>query len=270
MSTRSAVLQAVMPVWRRDSHASVCLQDWHQKCAHYFILTASTGALMLEALLDPAAGTKLRPSPLSSEGQPSSSHLQLLSSVPSCKAQPVPICVEGLGMASSCLTGGHILLTGGASRAGRGAETRVLLRGREGWSVVRAEQSADPGETPRVTEQTVGAANAEALCSDGRWAAPPLGHAPSRRSRAPVRGAVLAAASGCRRAQSLLPARQPSSDGAADLCGRSAPAQVEACGSGGQTQRWPVLRRFFFPFASCPPAVLLATLSSVFESCCVL
>ncbi|XP_078795157.1 tRNA wybutosine-synthesizing protein 4 isoform X4 [Oryzias latipes] len=120
-------------------------EDWHQKCAHYFILTASTGALMLEALLDPAAGTKLRPSPLSSEGQPSSSHLQLLSSVPSCKAQPVPICVEGLGMASSCLTGGHILLTGGASRAGRGAETRVLLRGREGWSVVRAEQSADPG-----------------------------------------------------------------------------------------------------------------------------
>ncbi|RVE61161.1 hypothetical protein OJAV_G00168000 [Oryzias javanicus] len=117
-------------------------EEWHQKCSHYFILTASAGAQMERALLDPAAGTKLRPSPVSSAaaspGQPPSSVL-------SCRVRPIPTCVEGLGMASCSLRGGYILLTGGASRAGRGAETQMLLRGQEGWSTVCPEQSADPG-----------------------------------------------------------------------------------------------------------------------------
>ncbi|XP_036065437.1 tRNA wybutosine-synthesizing protein 4 isoform X1 [Oryzias melastigma] len=111
-------------------------EEWHQKCSHYFILTASAGALMDQALLVPR--TKLRPSPVASPGQPPSS-------VPSCRARPIPTCVEGLGMASSCLWGGYILLTGGISRTGRGAETRVLLRDQEGWSMVCTEQSAGPG-----------------------------------------------------------------------------------------------------------------------------
>lgn len=144
MSTRLAVLQVWIPGCRRGSHASVCLQEWHQKCSHYFILTASAGALMDQALLVPR--TKLRPSPVASPGQPPSS-------VPSCRARPIPTCVEGLGMASSCLWGGYILLTGGISRTGRGAETRVLLRDQEGWSMVCTEQSAGPGQTLRVTEK---------------------------------------------------------------------------------------------------------------------
>lgn len=36
---------------------SVCPQEWHQKCSHYFILTASRGSLMAQALLLHAPGS---------------------------------------------------------------------------------------------------------------------------------------------------------------------------------------------------------------------
>uniref|UniRef100_A0A3P8U2N0 tRNA wybutosine-synthesizing protein 4 n=1 Tax=Amphiprion percula TaxID=161767 RepID=A0A3P8U2N0_AMPPE len=45
---------------------------------------------------------------------------------------------------------GHLLLTGGSSRGGRGATSRVLLRGQEGWRSVSVEASADLDSTTRL------------------------------------------------------------------------------------------------------------------------
>ncbi|XP_077472563.1 tRNA wybutosine-synthesizing protein 4 [Stigmatopora argus] len=101
-------------------------EEWHQKCSHYFILTASRGSLTAKSLL-------LRPTePLQ---RPARNPVALF-----VKTQPV--LVEGLGMASTMLDGGHILLTGGSSRTTRGAPNRVLLKGSEGWSSVHVESSA--------------------------------------------------------------------------------------------------------------------------------
>lgn len=58
----------------------------------------------------------------------------------------IPVCVEGLGMATCLVSPGQVLLTGGSSRGGRGAATRILLRGQEGWRSVSVELSGDLGE----------------------------------------------------------------------------------------------------------------------------
>ena len=49
-------------------------------------------------------------------------------------------------MASTSVSPGRLLLTGGCSRGGRGAVSRVLLRGQEGWRSVTVEPSLDLGE----------------------------------------------------------------------------------------------------------------------------
>ncbi|XP_035030289.2 tRNA wybutosine-synthesizing protein 4 [Hippoglossus stenolepis] len=107
-------------------------EEWHQKCSHYFILTASQGSCMTQALL-----THPPVSPVSSVN-PSLSPVAL-----SVKLDPA--CVEGLGMASSSVSPGWLLLTGGSGRGGRGAVSRVLLRGQEGWRSVTVEPSLDLG-----------------------------------------------------------------------------------------------------------------------------
>ncbi|TKS67878.1 tRNA wybutosine-synthesizing protein 4 [Collichthys lucidus] len=107
-------------------------EEWHQKCSHYFILTASRGSLMAQALL-----THAPVSPVPSIC-PSWSHTAL-------NVQTVPVCIEGLGMATALVRPGHVLLTGGCSRGGRGEMTRILLRGQEGWRSVSVEPSVDLG-----------------------------------------------------------------------------------------------------------------------------
>uniref|UniRef100_A0A1A8IU58 tRNA wybutosine-synthesizing protein 4 n=1 Tax=Nothobranchius kuhntae TaxID=321403 RepID=A0A1A8IU58_NOTKU len=50
--------------------------------------------------------------------------------------RPIPVSLEGLGMASTRLGPEQVMLTGGSSKGGRLAETRALLRGQEGWRAV--------------------------------------------------------------------------------------------------------------------------------------
>ncbi|XP_074550527.1 tRNA wybutosine-synthesizing protein 4 [Halichoeres trimaculatus] len=107
-------------------------EEWHEKCSHYFILTASRGSLMEQALLSHAP----------------------ISPVPSCppslsptllSIQPVSGSLEGLGMASALVSPGRVLLTGGSSRGGRGAVIRMLIREEEGWRSVSKGSSEDLG-----------------------------------------------------------------------------------------------------------------------------
>ncbi|GLD69912.1 tRNA wybutosine-synthesizing protein 4 isoform X2 [Lates japonicus] len=107
-------------------------EEWHQKCSHYFILTASRGSFTAQALLSHPSV-----SPLPSKS-PSWSPVAL-------SVITIPVCVEGLGMASTLVSPGQVLLTGGSSRGGRGAVARVLLRGQEGWRSVIVEPSVDLG-----------------------------------------------------------------------------------------------------------------------------
>lgn len=155
---------------RMTLHISVCPQEWHQKCSHYFILTASRGSLMAQALLTHAPGSYHFISLLKTL------FLQVcmcfvakvvmfvcfwcllfasVSPVPSIcpswsptvlSVQTMPVCIEGLGMASTFVSPGQVLLTGGSSRGGRGPVTRILLRGQEGWRSVSVEPSVDLGE----------------------------------------------------------------------------------------------------------------------------
>ncbi|KAM9802866.1 tRNA wybutosine-synthesizing protein 4 [Syngnathus typhle] len=100
-------------------------EEWHQKCSHYFILTASRGSLTAQSLLV---------------------HPAVLFQCPSWSATDLtvkmePVCVEGFGMASTLLIGGHILLTGGSCRTGRGAQSQILHRGPEGWKSFHVKPS---------------------------------------------------------------------------------------------------------------------------------
>ncbi|XP_061698638.1 tRNA wybutosine-synthesizing protein 4 [Syngnathoides biaculeatus] len=101
-------------------------EEWHQKCSHYFILTASRGSLTAQCLLAHPAG----PVPNSSQ-KPAGLAVNI-----------EPVCVEGLGMASTLLDGGQILLTGGFCRTGRGSSSRFLLKGHEGWRSIHVHPSA--------------------------------------------------------------------------------------------------------------------------------
>lgn len=58
----------------------------------------------------------------------------------------VPASLEGLGMASTLISSGQVLLTGGSSRGGRGTVTRILLRGQEGWRAIGVQPSVDLSE----------------------------------------------------------------------------------------------------------------------------
>ncbi|XP_031152334.1 tRNA wybutosine-synthesizing protein 4 isoform X2 [Sander lucioperca] len=104
-------------------------EEWHQKCSHYFILTASRGALMTQALLSQAPVPTICPS----------------WSPTALSVRTVPVSMEGLGMASTSVSPGQVLLTGGSSRGGRGPATRTLLWGQKGWRSVSVEPSVDLG-----------------------------------------------------------------------------------------------------------------------------
>ncbi|XP_071339977.1 tRNA wybutosine-synthesizing protein 4 [Trachinotus anak] len=107
-------------------------EEWHQKCSHYFILTASRGSFTAQALL-----TRPPVSPV-----PSVSPSWSLAGL---SVKTLPVIVEGLGMASTLVSPGQVLLTGGSSRGVRGAPTRVLLRGEEDWRSVTVEPPVDLG-----------------------------------------------------------------------------------------------------------------------------
>uniref|UniRef100_A0A3B5LLP1 tRNA wybutosine-synthesizing protein 4 n=1 Tax=Xiphophorus couchianus TaxID=32473 RepID=A0A3B5LLP1_9TELE len=92
-------------------------EEWHQKCSHYFILTASRGALMEQALLSQASVPSVSPSWGSTQ----------------LKASTVPVCLEGLGLASTWMRLEGLLLTGGSSRGGRVTQSRSLVRDQNGW-----------------------------------------------------------------------------------------------------------------------------------------
>lgn len=168
--------------WRgTESHFIICLlsvwlQEWQQKCTHYFILTASRGSLTAQALLTHPPGsyhktflqdlwailclfdslllhgcmyfpyvcdcvylfTSVSSVPRIS---PSQSPVALRA-----KTLPTEVCVEGLAMASTSLGPGQVLLSGGSSRGGRGAVTRLLLRGQAGWKCACVGSSEDWGE----------------------------------------------------------------------------------------------------------------------------
>ncbi|XP_029980829.1 tRNA wybutosine-synthesizing protein 4 [Sphaeramia orbicularis] len=107
-------------------------EEWHQKCSHYFILSASRGSLTAQALLSyPAV------SPLPSIS-PSLGPVAL-------SVRTIPLSMEGLGMASTLMSPDHVLLTGGSSKGGRGALTSVLHRSHNGWKSVCVEPSGDLG-----------------------------------------------------------------------------------------------------------------------------
>lgn len=59
----------------------------------------------------------------------------------------IPVSIEGLGMASTLVNTGQVLLTGGFSRVGRGAVARLLFRGPESRRCVSVEPSVDLGES---------------------------------------------------------------------------------------------------------------------------
>ncbi|XP_061917615.1 tRNA wybutosine-synthesizing protein 4 isoform X2 [Entelurus aequoreus] len=104
-------------------------EEWHQKCCHYFILTASRGSVLVPSLLvhPPVTLKSLSWSPVA------------------LPVRTLPVRVEGLSMASTCLDVGHVLLTGGSCRRGRGAPSRLLLKGPGGWTCVGVEPSTHLG-----------------------------------------------------------------------------------------------------------------------------
>lgn len=107
-------------------------EEWHAKCSHYFILTASRGSLMEQALISHAPVSPLPSCP------PSLSPTALA-------VHPVSGSLEGLGMASALVSPEGVLLTGGSSRGGRGALIRMLNKEAEGWRSVSEEPSEDLG-----------------------------------------------------------------------------------------------------------------------------
>ncbi|XP_072542727.1 tRNA wybutosine-synthesizing protein 4 [Salminus brasiliensis] len=109
-------------------------EEWHQKCSHYFILSASKGSLTSPALLVPP---KESPVPLivpKLEGF-------------SLAARPLAgaPCVEAVGMASSVLEPGLLLLSGGFGRGGRDTAAMALIREHTDWTRATVELQGDKG-----------------------------------------------------------------------------------------------------------------------------
>ncbi|KAJ8012659.1 hypothetical protein DPEC_G00045190 [Dallia pectoralis] len=109
-------------------------EEWHNMCSHYFILTASMGSLTSQALLSHPTGSTIPVMRLSLNSR-------------SLVVRPMvgSLCVEGLGMASTSLAPGMVLLCGGSDRGGRGAVARVLSRNKEDWRCAPVDSSIDWG-----------------------------------------------------------------------------------------------------------------------------
>ncbi|XP_026888835.2 tRNA wybutosine-synthesizing protein 4 isoform X2 [Electrophorus electricus] len=107
-------------------------EEWHQKCSHYFILTASKGPLTSPALLSPATES------------PIPRMVPKLEAI-SVAARPIAgtPCVEGAGMASTLLEPSLLLLTGGYGRGGRNTGAVALIRGEAGWRCALAELNGE-------------------------------------------------------------------------------------------------------------------------------
>ncbi|KAM9486203.1 tRNA wybutosine-synthesizing protein 4 [Clarias gariepinus] len=107
-------------------------EEWHQKCSHYFILTASKGSLTSQAVLTLPTESPvplIKPGP---EGLPLA--VQLM---------PEALCVEAVGMASSLLEPGVVLLTGGCGRRGRNTAATLLIRENTAWSYATVEPDGE-------------------------------------------------------------------------------------------------------------------------------
>uniref|UniRef100_A0A3Q2ZP25 Uncharacterized protein n=1 Tax=Kryptolebias marmoratus TaxID=37003 RepID=A0A3Q2ZP25_KRYMA len=117
-------------------------EEWHAKCSHYFILTASRGSLMKRALLPHAPGRKTTASASDSSPVPSISPRR---SPAALNVRTASVGLEGLGMASTRTGAEKVLLTGGSSRGGRMAGSRVLVRRQEGWRSITVEPSVNLG-----------------------------------------------------------------------------------------------------------------------------
>lgn len=97
-------------------------EEWHQKCSHYFILTASRGSLSAHEILSKPASRWETDLSLSPKSLP---------------VRTLPVNSEGLGMASVSLWPNVILLTGGSSKGGRGAFIGLLLKNKETWKFIK-------------------------------------------------------------------------------------------------------------------------------------
>ncbi|XP_051566377.1 tRNA wybutosine-synthesizing protein 4 [Myxocyprinus asiaticus] len=107
-------------------------EEWHEKCSHYFILTASKGSLTSNALL---TSPKVSSIP----------RMTQRAEHPSLVVQPMcgSAFVEAVGMASAVLRPGIILLTGGCGRGGRDTAARVLIKEQSAWKCACVEPQGD-------------------------------------------------------------------------------------------------------------------------------
>uniref|UniRef100_A0A8B9L0D3 tRNA wybutosine-synthesizing protein 4 n=1 Tax=Astyanax mexicanus TaxID=7994 RepID=A0A8B9L0D3_ASTMX len=109
-------------------------EEWHQKCSHYFILSASKGSLTSSALLEPP---KESPVPW------------MVPKLEDFSIEALPLagapCVEAVGMASSVLEPGLLLLSGGFGRGGRDTAAMVLIREQTEWTRATVELEGDKG-----------------------------------------------------------------------------------------------------------------------------
>ncbi|XP_060785342.1 tRNA wybutosine-synthesizing protein 4 isoform X2 [Neoarius graeffei] len=103
-------------------------EEWHQKCSHYFILTASKGSLTSQAVLTIPRETPVPLLKPDLEGLPVA--VRLMSEA---------VRAEAVGMASSLLEPGVVLLTGGCGRRGRNTAATLLIREHTAWRYATVE-----------------------------------------------------------------------------------------------------------------------------------
>ncbi|KAK3568902.1 hypothetical protein QTP86_019557 [Hemibagrus guttatus] len=109
-------------------------EEWHQKCSHYFILTASKGSLTGQAVLTLPTDTPVPLIKLDLEHFPVA--VRLIAEAPY---------VEAVGMASSLLEPGVVLLTGGCGRRGRNTAAMLLIRDNTAWRYATVEPEGQKG-----------------------------------------------------------------------------------------------------------------------------
>ncbi|KAI5106871.1 tRNA wybutosine-synthesizing protein 4 [Silurus meridionalis] len=103
-------------------------EEWHQKCSHYFILTASKGSLTSQVVLIFPKDTPIPVIKPDVEDQPVTVRVMAES-----------LCVEALGMASCLLEPGVMLLTGGCGRRGRNTAVTLLIKDHTAWRFATVE-----------------------------------------------------------------------------------------------------------------------------------
>lgn len=106
-------------------------EEWHQKCSHYFILTASQGSFTVDEVLSqpdfPLTITGLSFNPIS------------------LPVSTVPVSTEGLGMGSVSLWPNVVVLTGGSNKGGRKAQIGLLHKNKDSWKCIKVSSSGNIG-----------------------------------------------------------------------------------------------------------------------------